>query len=298
MAKMYNMDHAKRGIALVINIRTYNPNPYNLNERKWSEPDVENLRKSLQYLEFDLKLQENLTANEIREKIQRIAEIDHTASDCFLCVVMSHGIDDKIVASDSEEISFEEIMAPIKSCPSLENKPKLFFFQACRGDKEMEGTNHRPDSGISTTSGHGLTDHINERNNSKNHALKQNTKIEAESDLLVYYSTIPNHYSYGTETDGTFFIKSLCKELNEAYKNLPNNIKLLEMTVNINKSVRDKGMQLAEPMHRLMADVNFKPKKVGFKNYYDFSIFLHQGWHVIFFFTYRIKSTFVTVFKG
>ena len=49
-------------------MRTYNPNPYNLNERKWSEPDVENLKKSLQYLEFDLKLQENLTANEIREK--------------------------------------------------------------------------------------------------------------------------------------------------------------------------------------------------------------------------------------
>jgi hypothetical protein len=39
--------------------------------------------KSLKYLEFDLKLQENLTANKIREKIQKIAEIDHTASDCY-----------------------------------------------------------------------------------------------------------------------------------------------------------------------------------------------------------------------
>jgi caspase 7 len=271
MAKMYNMDHAKRGIALVVNIRTYNPNPFKLNERKWSEPDVENLKQSLQYLEFDLKLHENLTAKEIRDEIQKIADRDHSNSDCFLCVVMSHGIDDKIMACDSEEISFDEIMAPVKSCPSLENKPKLFFFQACRGDKEMEATSKRPDSGTSTTSGHGLTDHINElKKNNKTHALKQNTKIESEADLLVYYSTIPNHYSYGTEAEGTFFIKSLCKELNEAYKNLPNNLKLLEMSVNINKSVREKGMQLAEPMHRLMADVNFKPKNVGFKQCYLF----------------------------
>ena len=107
--------------------------------------------------------------------------------------------------------------------------------------------------------------HLSERNNSKNHALKQNTKIEAESDLLVYYSTIPNHYSYGTETDGTFFIKSLCKELNEAYKNLPNNIKLSEMLMNINNNVSESGKQLALPELGLLKDVNFTPKNVSEK---------------------------------
>jgi hypothetical protein len=41
---VYNMNHDKRGIALVINIRTYDaPNPFKLKERKWSEKDVENL---------------------------------------------------------------------------------------------------------------------------------------------------------------------------------------------------------------------------------------------------------------
>ncbi len=39
--------------------------------------------ESFQYLEFDLKLQEYLTAKEIREKNSKIAEIDQTASDCF-----------------------------------------------------------------------------------------------------------------------------------------------------------------------------------------------------------------------
>ena len=56
------MDHAKRGIALVINIKAYDPNPHKLEERKWSEKDVENLKTTLDYLEFDLEFHENLKA--------------------------------------------------------------------------------------------------------------------------------------------------------------------------------------------------------------------------------------------
>ena len=265
---MYEMNNAKRGIALLINIRTYNPNPYNLAERTWSEPDVVNLKKTLEYLEFELRFYDNLTAIEIREEIQKIAEIDHKDSDCFLCVVMSHGEDDKMIASDSEEISFMEIMDPVKSCKSLDNKPKLFFFQACRGKNKMEPKNHRPDSGVSESLGNTPYDHKDERTNNNNdnrNNLKQITSYrENEADLLVYYSTIPDHYSHGTVAEGTFFIKSVCKVLNEAYKNIPNNIKLLEMSVNINKSIRDKGMQLPHLIIRLARDVNFTPKKVSF----------------------------------
>jgi len=267
MAKMYNMDHAKRGIALVINIRTYNPNPFKLDERVWSGPDVENLKKTLEYLEFELRLHQDLTANEIRDEIQKIANEDHTNSDCFLCVVMSHGNKDKIVASDSEEISFEEIMAPIKSkCSSLENKPKMFFFQACRGDNEMEAKKQRADS---TSSGHEPTDHIddetnNNNNNNKIRARKQNTQMETESDLLVYYSTIEGQVSSGNVVEGTIFIKNVCKQLNEAYKNLPNNMSLDAMIKNINESVKGSAKQLAEALDRFSGTVHFKPKNVSF----------------------------------
>ncbi len=266
MAKnLYKMDHGKRGIALVINIRAYNPNPYNLEERTWSEPDVENLKKTLEYLEFDLRFYENLKANEIREETQKIGDEDHTDSDCFLCVIMSHGIDDKIVASDNEEISFMEIMDHIKSCGSLDNKPKLFFFQACRGKNKMAPKNHRPDSGVSKSLENTPDDHKDEgTNNNKTNNLKQITSyIENEADLLVYYSTIPDHYAHGTVAEGTFFIKSVCEQLNEAYKNLPNNISFLEMSANINKSVSESGKQLALAEHRLLKDVNFTPKEVS-----------------------------------
>ena len=91
VVEKYNMEHEKRGIALVINIRKYDdPNPFKLEERKWSEKDYENLQHTLEYLEFDVRPYENLKANEIRDEIQKIADEDHINSDCFLCVVMSH----------------------------------------------------------------------------------------------------------------------------------------------------------------------------------------------------------------
>jgi hypothetical protein len=247
-----------------------------LKERVWSEQDVKNLKTTLDYLEFDLRFYENLKANEIRDQIQKLADDDHSNSDCFLCVVMSHGNEDKIVTSDNKVMSFEEIMAPIKSCKSLENKPKLFFFQACRGDNEIEqAEKQRPDSGVSKKSGNSV-DHIGESTSNKVNALeqkttqetksepKQKTKMEREADLLVYNATLPKHYAYGNVAEGTNFIKSVCKELNQAYTNLPNNILLSGMILNINKNVRECGLALADPINRLVLDVKFTPKKVSF----------------------------------
>ena len=43
----YKMNHAKRGIALIININKYDPNPNKHKEREWSIKEVENLTKTL-----------------------------------------------------------------------------------------------------------------------------------------------------------------------------------------------------------------------------------------------------------
>ena len=57
----FKMDHKERGIALLINMHTYKPNPYKLEERKWSKKDVANLINTLNYLEFRIVLLSNLT---------------------------------------------------------------------------------------------------------------------------------------------------------------------------------------------------------------------------------------------
>jgi hypothetical protein len=270
----YNMNHKQRGKALVINIRTYNPNPDELNERVWSVKDVENLQHTLGYLEFDFKLRQNFTKSQIEHEIKEMASsVDHSDSDCFLCVVMSHGNEDKIVTSDNKVMSFEEIMAPIKSCASLSDKPKLFFFQACRGDNEMENPRERSrsDSGASTSSAEGMTDSAI---NSDSLNTNKKTRSNAESDLLVYNATLPKHYAFGTENSGTYFIKSVCEVLNDAYKNLPNNLPLSQMITKINQKVEKTEIQVADPIYRLKKEVYFTPKNVSIALFILFTRFI------------------------
>ena len=82
----YKMGHEKRGIALVINMQTYEyPNPFKLDERKWSIEDVEHLKKTLDYLEFEFKLCQYFTKTQIEQVVQEQASLDHSNSDCSDC---------------------------------------------------------------------------------------------------------------------------------------------------------------------------------------------------------------------
>ena len=246
----YNMNHETRGIAVVINIREYDkPNPFGLEERVWSEKDVENLKRTLEYLEFEVMLLQNISAEEIKTNMQVFARSDvgHSEKDCFLCVVMAHGSQDKITARDNNQISFEEIIEPIKSCPTLINKPKLFFFQSCRGIKEMESSE--------------MTSSL--KSDPTPFFETSANKIETESDLLIYYSTLPNYVSWANN-EGTIFIQCFCDVLsNEAYKNLPDNLSLSEMITKINGKIREhSGNQLGDPRSTLIKEIYFTPKNV------------------------------------
>ena len=81
----YNMKHKRRGMAVVINIREYDePNPFGLEERIWSEKDVDNLKLTLEYLEFEVMLlKEKMTAKSIKTSVQGLAtQVDYSESDC------------------------------------------------------------------------------------------------------------------------------------------------------------------------------------------------------------------------
>jgi caspase 7 len=229
----YDMNHEKRGIALLINIRSYDA-PNQRIERNWSEKDLENLKETLKYLEFDIRSYENLKAKQIKDEIQNIAKLDHTNSDCFLCVVMSHGNDEKIMTSDNKAISFDEIMTPIKSCRSLRFKPKLFFIQQFDLSPDIHMTR--------------MT----------SHRLK-----EPESDLLIFNSKLPNDIVCAIETGGSFFISSVCKELNQTYNDFPLNIPLSQMIRRIIQRSEKNKIQVPNVKNGLTKEIYFVRKSVS-----------------------------------
>ena len=199
----------KRGLALIMNI-----NNFSSKERMDSKRDIENLMKSLQKQEFEIEFAENLTKSQIEKLLQEKSSISHKDFDCFLCIIISHVDDEKaIVTSDSELISFEQIMEPFKSCPSLMNKPKILFIQAYREHNsiELSRESERDSQMIVTTGDCSLSEDFLS-------IISQNVnilKFENEFELAVSYSTFTNYLELGYIVDSYFLAKSVMNKLKE-----------------------------------------------------------------------------------
>lgn len=75
-------------------------------------------------------------------------------------------------------------------CPSLANKPRIFFIQACQDKKE------------------------NFDGNTNNSIALQRSSF-AQKDFLIAYSSMPGEKSFRTTGFGSWYIQALCKQFNE-----------------------------------------------------------------------------------
>ena len=79
-----------RGIALIINNEVFSPSA-DLTDRQGSEKDVEALEGMFKALYFKVNIERNLGKEKILQVLDKVAKGDHTAYDCFVLCLMSHG---------------------------------------------------------------------------------------------------------------------------------------------------------------------------------------------------------------
>ena len=72
-----------------------------------------------------------------KKVILRKCEIDFSKYSCFMAFIMSHGNEKGIAGTDGNSVTADTLSSYItpKECKQLENKPKIFFIQACRGSE-------------------------------------------------------------------------------------------------------------------------------------------------------------------
>ncbi|XP_076073041.1 uncharacterized protein LOC143044766 [Mytilus galloprovincialis] len=106
------------------------------------------------------------TATEMLRIADEVAgmEKEHSQSDCFVCVVASHGVEAQkdtrvhslshdrehmIVGVDGKEISTSDFVEKFdgENCEGLQGKPKFFFIQACRIGR-YRGSSEGMDKGL------------------------------------------------------------------------------------------------------------------------------------------------------
>ena len=191
---VYKMDHVFRGKAVIFNNLDFDH--ADLTYRRGSKKDADDMEKVLKKLDFDVDKYVDFTLTQIRNKLRKIAEDrDMNAdSDCLLVVVLSHGGDDDLMAAQDEWYSDEELWNPFlaDNCPSLRNKPKLFFLNACRGNKQDRGA---------------------ETDNKPEKTTVKRSKLPNHADFLIARSTVPGYVSWRNPTEGSHFIQALCEVL-------------------------------------------------------------------------------------
>nr|6PDQ_A Chain A, Ancestral Effector Caspase-3/6/7 [Homo sapiens]6PDQ_D Chain D, Ancestral Effector Caspase-3/6/7 [Homo sapiens] len=135
----YKMNHKRRGLCLIINNKNFDRKT-GMKTRNGTDKDAENLEKTFKSLGFEVKVYNDLTAEEMQETLQEVSKEDHSDSDCFVCVLLSHGEEGLVYGTDGK-IEIQELTSLFKGdkCQSLVGKPKLFFIQACRGDELDSG---------------------------------------------------------------------------------------------------------------------------------------------------------------
>lgn len=194
-ASEYNMSHKKRGMAIILNHEHFEiPS---LKARAGTNVDCSNLHNSLTLLHFNVRVRKDLSHKEIQAEMEAIANMDHRDNDCILIAILSHGEMGHIYARDYH-YKLDTIWSFFTAarCPSLAGKPKLIFVQACQGDQLDGGVTLRSRT---ETDGDSAMSY----------------KIPVYADFLIAYSTIPGYYSWRNTTKGSWFMQSLCQELDK-----------------------------------------------------------------------------------
>jgi len=193
------MGGAPRGICLVIN----NFNFSGEEERQGSKSDEEAIARLFNELHFIVEIRQNLGGLEIQKVAQEMAARDHSNYGAFVLCVMSHGDrKDVIYGVDNRKAGMEDLMSEFTptNCPTLENKPKLFFIQACRGNKSdrrmnrlTESTENIAEDGIQTM-------------NSPDADLANGLSAR-EADFLLAFATVPGYKAWRSKQAGSWFIQ-------------------------------------------------------------------------------------------
>ncbi|XP_030642385.1 caspase-8 [Chanos chanos] len=252
----YEMKGDKRGLCLIINNHDFSKCK-NLRTREGTHVDEKRLKEVFTWLGFEVQVERDCSRQRILSLVEGVRRRDHMQADCLALCVLSHGKERAVYGVDEAEVDLRELTKPLSghNCPSLLEKPKLFFIQACQGTAEQQVVFIRADargsdSGSETTT---VSD-----------AVVPKASIPDDADFLLSMATVPNFVSFRDRKSGTWFIQSLCDKLEQF---VPMECDLISILTAVNNDVSRKTdssgvkKQMPQPEFTLRKKVVFPVPK-------------------------------------
>jgi len=189
---VYHVTSGARGVCLIFENDMFHTG-LGLAKRKGSSLDRILMANTFRRLRLEVRVHQNLTCKEIQDTLEAVGMDDHTKASLMVVVVLSHGNEGIFYGYDGAYPA-HKVWQPFTAdrCPSLAGKPKLFFIQACQGNRMDKGAEVVQQTG---------------RRESTDSFASYRTPLHA--DFLLAHSTVAGYYSWRNTSNGSWFIQVL-----------------------------------------------------------------------------------------
>ncbi|XP_068609019.1 caspase-3-like [Brachionichthys hirsutus] len=255
---VYRLSRRPIGLLLILNNENFLARP----QRSGTERDVQRLAETYGGLGFRVLMCKDQTRDQMTRLLRRFASLADPSQlrelgvaewsgtgfadlqgapehgDAFFCAVLSHGEQSGVYGVDGQLLSVNAMLGIFKATPQspLVGKPKCFLIQACRGTPLQGGV---PSGDLQTDGFEPLS-------------------VPLEADFLVAFATVEGYASVRHVREGSWFIQSLCKQLQEACLRGED---MLAALVHVNDEVSQKEVGLQPGRGKQMPEVRFTLRK-------------------------------------
>lgn len=246
-ADYYDLVHVPRGLCVVINNEDFSGS--GLRSRGGTQEDEKALNAVFTRFGFTVVVHNNLTAADMRHEIKELGARNFLDEDALVVCVLSHGEMGSVFGTDEQEVLLRELTLPFTSgrAPTLAGKPKLFFIQACQGQKYQTGSlpcppNFRQEEGE------------RELRLEEDAGRVHGETVPSDADFLLGMATVPDCKSFRNTSTGSIYIQELCRQLVKSAESSEKD-DILTVLTRVNREV-SKGnflnhKQMPEPKYTL-----------------------------------------------
>ncbi|XP_028632265.1 caspase-2 isoform X1 [Grammomys surdaster] len=237
----YRLQSQPRGLALVLS-NVHFTGEKDLEFRSGGDVDHTTLVTLFKLLGYSVHVLHDQTAQEMQEKLQNFAQLPgHRVTDSCIVALLSHGVEGGIYGVDGKLLQLQEVFRLFDNanCPSLQNKPKMFFIQACRGDETDRGVDQQ--DGKSHTQSPGCE----ESDAGKEELMKM--RLPTRSDMICGYACLKGNAAMRNTKRGSWYIEALTQVFSERACDMH----VADMLVKVNALIKEReGYAPGTEFHR------------------------------------------------
>ncbi|XP_066472678.1 caspase-2 [Tiliqua scincoides] len=225
----YKLISRPKGLALILSNVNFSSET-DLEFRSGGDVDYVALDTLFGQLGYQVILRHDRTAQEMQEELEHFSKHPaHRNVDSCIVSLLSHGIEGGVYGVDGKLLQLQEIFRLFDNanCPSLQNKPKMFFIQACRGDETDRGVDQVDGNERATSPGCEESD-----------ANKENPKLRLPScsDMICGYACLKGTAAMRNTKRGSWYIEALTAVFAEDSRNTH----VADLLVKVNRLIKHR----------------------------------------------------------